>query len=266
MVPPKEMILRTLVDESVFASEVVIAWPALKAISRLGPDTIPDVSCYLPAASDPSFPEQALGLHILMDQCTRSLFQGIDGRWLHWFDKGVRKLFQFFLDLPEEQQPWRSERWPRASFDFLVLMRWTFISAVTHHEAIADQEISLQMVEELRTVVEKHAGVHDPWRDADEESKNDIYAFPRIFANFDLDRDWLLHEAFFFFFMIMDVHKPLIAKYGRYPYRNAIEGRESTEAELEWIEKTNHFAEAPPDIARRVKEDVLAGRWTPLGE
>ncbi|KAF3766457.1 hypothetical protein M406DRAFT_256109 [Cryphonectria parasitica EP155] len=64
---------------------------------------------------------------------------------------------------------------------------------------------------------------------------------------------------------VIEVHKPIIDRYGRYPYRNAIEGRKSTEEELEWIEKTDHFAEAPPAVAERVREDVKAGRWTPLG-
>lgn len=54
--------------------------------------------------------------------------------------------------------------------------------------------------------------------------------------------------------------------FGRYPYRNAIEGRISTPEELKWIEKIDHYAEAPPKIAESVLEDVEAGRWTPLGE
>lgn len=62
-----------------------------------------------------------------------------------------------------------------------------------------------------------------------------------------------------------DLHKPIIDAHGRYPYRNAIEGRDSTEAELEWVEKTYHFAEASLEVAKRVREDIAAGKWAPLG-
>ncbi|KAJ6482596.1 hypothetical protein C8R45DRAFT_1215352 [Mycena sanguinolenta] len=65
--------------------------------------------------------------------------------------------------------------------------------------------------------------------------------------------------------MLMDVHKPIIDRFGRYPYRNAIEGLDSTDEELEWIRKTDHFGEAPPDVAQKVKKDIAHGRWTPLG-
>ncbi|KAJ7452067.1 hypothetical protein B0H11DRAFT_2074105 [Mycena galericulata] len=64
---------------------------------------------------------------------------------------------------------------------------------------------------------------------------------------------------------LMDVHKPIIDRYGRYPYQNAIRGLESTEEEKAYIEKTGHFGEVPEHIARKVKEDVVEGRWTPLG-
>ena len=39
-------------------------------------------------------------------------------------------------------------------------------------------------------------------------------------------------------------------------YQNASMGHASTEAEAQWLEAD----------AQRIREDVLAGRWTPLGE
>jgi hypothetical protein len=66
--------------------------------------------------------------------------------------------------------------------------------------------------------------------------------------------------------MIFDAHPPIVKTFGRYPYRNGAIGRESTPRELEWLEKTDHFAEVEPEVAMRIREDVLAGRWTPLGE
>jgi hypothetical protein len=66
--------------------------------------------------------------------------------------------------------------------------------------------------------------------------------------------------------MIFDAPPPIIEAFGRYPYRNGAVGRESTPTELEWIEKTGHFGEVEPEVAKRIREDVLARRWTPLGE
>jgi hypothetical protein len=43
-------------------------------------------------------------------------------------------------------------------------------------------------------------------------------------------------------------------------------GRENAPRELEWLEKTCHFGEIEPEVAKRIREDVLAGIWTPLGE
>lgn len=136
---------------------------------------------------------------------------------------------------------------------------------MAHQESTADHETMVAHVESLRLAMEQRTGHQDLVRD-DEHIKKDVFAFPRVVSNVDTDRTWSFHEAAFFCFKVDDVYKPVIDKYGRYPYRNAIEGRDSTDEEREWIEKTDHFAEASPAVAGRVKEDVAARRWTPLGQ
>ncbi|RYP54684.1 hypothetical protein DL768_000620 [Monosporascus sp. mg162] len=64
---------------------------------------------------------------------------------------------------------------------------------------------------------------------------------------------------------LMDVHEAIVDQFKRYPYRNALQDLESTEDEKRWLEGTNHFGEAQPDVARKVRRDVGAGRWTPVG-
>ncbi|KUI67327.1 hypothetical protein VM1G_02913 [Cytospora mali] len=91
-----------------------------------------------------------------------------------------------------------------------------------------------------------------------------VYTLVKFIADVDLDYELQSHEAAFFLFMVDDAHKPAGDRFGRYPYRNAIEGRMSTQEELEWMEKTDYFAAASPDVARRMKEDIEAGRRTPL--
>jgi Bacterial protein of unknown function (DUF924) len=66
--------------------------------------------------------------------------------------------------------------------------------------------------------------------------------------------------------MIFDAHPPIIKAFGKYLYRNGAVGQGSSPTELEWIEKTGHFGGVEPEVAKRVREDVLAGRWTPLRE
>lgn len=65
--------------------------------------------------------------------------------------------------------------------------------------------------------------------------------------------------------MLMDIHKPIIDRFGRYPYTNPDRGRKSSKEELEWAERTDHFGEVPPEVAKQLGEDYEAGVWQPLG-
>lgn len=252
-------------DESRFHSRANIAWPALKCIAEsYGPDTVPDLRSFLPHPNDPAFPRQAFGMHVLLDQAPRSLFQGIDGRWTSWFDKLVHRLYQFFWTLSAKQRPWARERWAGMSFEYWFAVSWEFNASMAHRENIVDQEKCLARCEELRCAVEEFTGRRDIGRDDGDGWKTDVFAFPEIISHLDLERHWAFHDAAFFVLRVDEVHKPIIDRFGRYPYRNAIEGRESTIEEKKWIKKTNHFAEAPPEVAKRVMEDVEAGIWTPL--
>lgn len=243
-----------------------LAWPALLSISRTyGPDTIPDLTPLLPRPDAPAFPNQALGMHVLLDQCPRLLFRGPDARWTSYFDRVVRALYAFLYGLPPHLRPWARGRWRAASLEYWFCAAFEFNASTAHQESVPHQGVSARRVEEIRGVVEGYAGVRDPARDG-EGAAGDVYAFPRLVRGVDLERPWEFHEAAFFWLEVVDAHRPIVEMFGRYPYRNAIEGRESTAEEVLWIEKTDHFAEAPPGVARKVREDVDAGRWTPLGQ
>lgn len=264
----KEMIREFFTGASHFMETAKPAWPALKAISEAyGPpaDNVPDMMSFLPDPRDPGFPEQAFGMHVLIDQAPRLLFSGVDGRWTSWFDTLARKLYERFYDLDRDLQPWRRERWAETSFDYWVCLAMQFNASMTHQESVQAQEMSEDYLEELRRAVEHRTGHRDPARDPSEPAV-DEYSFIKMVTGVDPDLEWELHEAAFYYFRVCDAHKPIIVRFGRYPYRNAIEGRVSTEQEREWIEATNHLAEAEPNVARQVKEDVDAGRWTPLGK
>lgn len=262
----KELITEFFSDDSRFSNAVQGAWPALKAISHTyGPDTVPDMTGFLPSPQDPGFPEQAFGMHVLLDQAPRVLFRGIDGRWTSWFDKAARKLYEYYYGLPEHSRPWAPGGWPGATFEYWTCIATEFNATMAHQESKGDQKLSAARIEQLRRAVEGYSGQRDPARDGSSPPL-DEYSLVEIVSNVDLDRDWTFPEAAFFSFMVDDAHGPIIEGFGRYPYRNAIEGRDSTADELEWIRKTGHFAEAEPEVAKRVRRDMAAGTWTPLGE
>lgn len=262
----KELVTEFFSDDSRFTTAARCAWPALKALSHAyGPDTIPDMTGFLPPPGTPGFSEQAFGMHVLLDQAPRVLFKGIDGRWTSWFDKIARKLYEYYYSLPYFLRPWASSAWSGSTFEYWVCIASEFNATMAHQESRGDQKLSAARIEHLRGVVEGESGHRDPFRDGSSPAL-DEYSMVHIVTHVDLDQDWSFPKAAFFSFMVDDAHRPIIDKFGRYPYRNAIEGRDNTADELEWIRKTNHFAEAEPEVAKRVRQDIAAGTWTPLGE
>lgn len=262
----KELVAEFFSDESRFSVPARDAWPALKALSHAyGPDAIPDMTGFLPSPEDRGFGEQAFGMHVLLDQAPRVLFKGIDGRWTSWFDKVARKLYEYYYSLPERLAPWAPDAWAGSTFEYWVCIASEFNATMAHQESGEDQELSAHGIEILRRAVENYSGHRDPFRNGKSQPL-DEYSLVDAVAHVSLDQHWSFPKAAFFSFMIDDAHRPIIERFGRYPYRNAIEGRDSTTDELEWIQKTDHFGEAEPEVAKRVRRDISAGKWTPLGK
>ncbi len=77
-------------SEASFLAEIKDrVWPILVALTQLKPAHDDDPAAvpfhpmgFLPPAEDPSFPEQCLGMQVLLDQCPRYLCRGVDTRWL----------------------------------------------------------------------------------------------------------------------------------------------------------------------------------------
>jgi len=162
-----------------------IAWPTLKALSTLGVDNVPDMMQFLPPPESRDFPEQALGLQLLLDQGPRALFEGMDARYIYdYFQYVARKYAQQLLDLPSALRIDSKKRWMEelgASFDFWVMARLWLIAPVVHSEVLVDHELALSMGEDVRVEVEKFTGETDPYRAKRAESAEDIYAFGRMY-------------------------------------------------------------------------------------
>lgn len=248
-----------------------ITWPTLKALSTLGIDNVPDMMQFLPPPESKDFPEQALGLQLLLDQAPRALFAGMDARYIYdYFQYVARKYAQQLLDLPSALRIDNKKRWVEelgASFDYWVFVRLWLIAPVVHSEVLADHEFALQPDEDVRVEVEQYTGKTDPYRAKWAELSVDTYAFGRMYREGPpRERGLGLAEWFFWMWTVIDVHKPIIDKFGKYPYQDVAKGRVSTEEEKEWtIVFQNGVDESNSEVAKRLREDVLKGRWTPLG-
>jgi uncharacterized protein (DUF924 family) len=244
------------------------AWPALKAIGNLGLDNVPDLMQFLPAPSDPEFPLQALGLVVLLDQAPRAWCSGVDARYTaSYFGILSQGLLEKYLSLPDDQRPDTWERWDALgiSFDWWMVAHFWFGAPMVHAETVELQEKAVAYTTIVREAVEKRTGQSDPYRD-DNTIFKDVHAFPRVFIEGPPRGNVSMVEFAWWMCMIMDIHKPIIDKYGYYPYNNAPRGREDTEADLEWMNQEPMFRGFDPEARKRIREDVLAGRWTPLGD
>ncbi|KAK0631521.1 hypothetical protein B0T14DRAFT_384331, partial [Immersiella caudata] len=243
-------------------------WQFLVALSKLGLDNVPDMATFLPPPSDPDFARQAMGLQLLLDQMPRRLCRGADCRWTNaYFDIISLKYAQTLDSLPETQKPWSWSQWKDSStLDYWVLVRTCFVVPFTHTDQIEMQDRSLAFSEETRRVIETATGSVDPYRARRAELLLDIYAFPRVIKEGPPKEGVKIQDYTYWVFMLMDVHKPLVERFGRYPYRNAYFGREDTAEEVEWFGKTGDFARPEEEARDRLRADFEGGVWTPLDE
>ncbi|KAH8896872.1 hypothetical protein GQ53DRAFT_743398 [Thozetella sp. PMI_491] len=243
-------------------------WPVLLALSKIGLDEVPNLIEFLPPPSDPDFPPQAMGLQFLIDQGPRAFCQeGIDGRWTNAYFDVINLRYAKALDaLPEAEKPQTWARWKElTTLDYWVVIRPWFITPFVHTDTAECQERALELQEETRRVVEEATGTTDPYRAQRSEILSDIYGFPRVVMAGPPLPNATLAEYAYWICMLLDIHKPIVDKFGRYPYRNGFFGREDTPEEVEWLEKTNNFGAPSEEVRKLIKKDIDAGVWTPLG-
>ncbi|KAL7918080.1 hypothetical protein ACQKWADRAFT_305063 [Trichoderma austrokoningii] len=261
--------------EEIFGDEYLkrnirdISWPALVALSKLGLSNVPDLLSFLPKPEDAEFPQQCFGLVVLLDQAPRLFCKGIDARWVSYFDTLSERLTDAWRALPAHQQPDSWARWRDevgAGIDHWAVARLFFTAPLAHGEKLAYQDIAVDSNEHLRELIETYTSEVDSNRARRAELLSDpLGFFKNLAAGSPKDGDITMQRWTFWLMMMMDSHYPIIKKFGRKPYKNAIEGRESTAEEVKWLEDINHAGEASPEVAKRVKEDIKAGIWTPLG-
>ncbi|KAJ4129129.1 hypothetical protein NW768_007662 [Fusarium equiseti] len=250
---------------------------ALIGLSQLSPDaSLPDLDLMslLPEPTAKGFPQQCFGLQLLLDQASRILFHGVDARWQSgYFGPLGRELAGQWYALPEDQRPYKWQRWQAlgvTSFSYWVATQTMWAAPFLHAEDLESQRIGLDLSEELRIAIEHHTGRKDTYRETRNITLKDDLIFLREVVkgppSDEGESSISLPNWAFWWCMILDAHWPIIKRFGRYPYRNAILARVSTEEEKKWLDDTGHFGEASPEVVERIREDVEKGIWRPLDQ
>jgi uncharacterized protein (DUF924 family) len=245
-------------------------WEPLLALSKIGLKNAPDFMTFLPEPSDAEFPEQAVGMLVLLDQATRRLCIGVDERWRNaYFDELALGFAKQLHELPAKQSIEPKERWIDElgyTFEHWCIIRILLAAPFAHAEDMAMQRIQTAMTVFWRNETEKHYNTKDPHyaKDSGLADSEDVLAFSKI-AHTGGPGSGKMVDLAFWFCWIMDAHPPIIRVFGHYPYRNAAIGRSTTEKEKKFLEDTKHYGEVDQESAKKIKEDIEAGRWTPLG-
>lgn len=249
-----------------------ICTPALRALSKLDLLSVPEedrdiLQQCLPDPSSTEFPEQALGCIFVLDQAPRTL-SGTDQRWCYsYFDVLSLGLARQLLALPPHLSPFSKARWTvelGATFGYWVVTRMWFTAPICHSESLVDHEVCHVLTEKVRKETESYTGTVDPNRANFAELLKDEFAYARWLPDGPTHGPGTRLEDFAYWYCIMmEVHKAIIDKYGRYPERNVPKGRQTRRDEVYYLENTKpYFKQTDPAIAKQLREDVLTGKWT----
>ena len=252
--------------------------PALVSMSTWGLDQALSINFLendvLPAPDSSEFPQLALGLLLILDQAPRFNLKGVDSRYtFDYFGAMALKLITQFRDLPPHLVPYNRDLWIERGYSidqWSFALLW-FLAPITHSEDLGNHQYQVSIWEAAKLDIKRaNGGMEDPYAHRLREGLGvDTFAFAREFelgppAERD-GRPATYVDFIYWFAMIFIVHRPIIATFGHYPYRNTSQGRVSSEAELDWLEKTGYFgAMTNEEDGKKVRDDVVAGRWSPL--
>ncbi|MDA8693846.1 DUF924 domain-containing protein [Pseudomonadales bacterium] len=151
-------------------------------------------------------PKSHLALIILLDQFTRNIYRGSAQAFS--CDEQVRAICHQGLQQGFDRQLTVSER----VFYYLPL---------EHSELIADQQLCVRLLKQLADKVERRYVVGGINKGVDENPNE----YQKMFSSY-------IEYAV--------LHHDIIAEYGRFPHRNRLLGRQSTQAELAFLKNDGH--------------------------
>ncbi|KAK8845642.1 hypothetical protein IAR55_006358 [Kwoniella newhampshirensis] len=242
---------------------------ALRPISEIGLDDMPDLTQYLCPPMQYDFPIQSLGLLLLLDQAPRFLCQGRDARWTSsYFDVIALRTITKLLSLPWSLRPDNLERWTSLGYNIehATLRRLVLCFSISHSENWADHMLQHGLIEQIRRGVEEYYQVSDSFRSLDRSDAGNPHLFPRLITAVGSGEAKIktVADFYFYFFRVIRVHEPIIRVYGRFPYRNRAVGRDDTDMDREYMKATDGMFALDEKTAKYIRDDVEKGRWTPL--
>ncbi|KAF4556443.1 Hypothetical protein D9617_1g083210 [Elsinoe fawcettii] len=152
----------------------------------------------LPRSSSPEYGSTALALVLLLDQIPRNTLRSSQAQIYTHYDVLARALVRCLLTPPH-----RADLAP--GIKTLLSKRMWFYLPLEHSEWLADHELFARYSEEMR---------------ADQE----------LNCSKEVEEGLNASEGF------EERHAVIIRRFGRYPYRNEVLGRETTGEEREWLE------------------------------
>lgn len=237
-----------------------------------------DLTQLLPPPYAEDYPEICLGMVTILDQ-TRLLTTGYDFRYTRvFFDPICERLVRQLIALPEELRPDGKQAWTSRGYsvdDWLVRTLWFWAPLVHADEFMTVNRQQLKdWLHSMRSEVESHAGVSDPFAPCEVDDDVDVTAFERIESNGPPLRSYASPEEqatvsdySFWWIRILNSHFAITDMCGHYPYWIRWTGVEWTEQDGEFMRKTNNYRYDPvadEPVYQQVREDVLNGVWRPM--
>ncbi|KIY63203.1 hypothetical protein CYLTODRAFT_426299 [Cylindrobasidium torrendii FP15055 ss-10] len=248
-----------------------VHFQVLKPLSSLRPD-IPDVSVCLPRADDPVYAERVCALILLIDQVPRFLYnRGLDAGWIYlFFDQITQKLVKKLL--AEERFPDSTSLWTGQGYTLqnAFFHKFLMYAPLIHSDDWEDHELVDPALIRMREEVEAFAGRIDRGRATRDADREDLYLFSKmIIAMAEAGAPPETFDGFFFWIVrLFDAHYGIVKRFGRYPYRNSANGRESTEEEVGFLVETEGFGESrmTREDVEKARENARNGTWEELSD
>lgn len=237
--------------------------PVLKSLSQHRTN-FPDLMAYLPPPEADAFPSSVVALILILDQGPRACYRGFDWRWTHgFFDIHARKLLLQCLDLPAAVRPDNIDRWTTLGYPLehtLLRLLWLY-APLGHSEVLSEQLLGQDKTETMRRAVDDQLGETDPHRATPQDETN-LLLFRDVYRSGPPEG---FREFWWWMCRVSDAHAPIIRVFGRSPIRNAVLGRESTQAEEKYLEDTAgigpRFSAQDAQVFRGLVE---RDEWPPL--
>lgn len=261
--------------------------PAIVPLSKFALEDLLDLdlpSLLLPKADAPNYPEQALGLILLIDQARIYLGKGYAVRYMRaFFDPiGEKIARQLVLDparpatlRPDSEQAWLSRGY---SFDdWLARTLWFWAPLVHADKFMVDDRATLKnWLHEMRAKVEEHCGYADPFAPLEAADDVDITLFQAIETDGPTKRTYdrsaskekegTMSDYAFWWIRILNAHFAITDMCGHYPYWIRATGRQWTDNDKEFMKKTGgqRYTVTDEPVLEDIRKDFLAGVWKPL--